>query len=159
VRGILERMDLGAFEISETEEDELTAIAVNGGAARRLRSGDPRAPEAVQLLANQLSIRLGQKERRVVVDVEGDAAQRENFLERIADRAAGRARDSGRSVALEAMNPRDRRAVHVALREESDIATMSIGDGRYRQVVVVPKGAPEYDEAVRYETEATREGD
>ena len=48
------------------------------------------------------------------------------------------------------MNPKDRRGIHEALREEEDIATMSIGDGRYRQVVVVPKGAPEYDEALKY---------
>ena len=29
------------------------------------------------------------------------------------------------------------------------MATMSTGEGRYRQVVVVPEGADEYDEAVR----------
>jgi hypothetical protein len=52
-------------------------------------------------------------------------------------------------VALDPMNPKDRRAIHVALRGTPGIATMSIGSGRYRQVLVVPEGAPEYDEARR----------
>ena len=60
-------------------------------------------------------------------------------------------------MALEAMSPKDRRTVHVALREVDGIATMSVGDGRYRQVVVVPESAPEYEEARRYEVESQRD--
>jgi spoIIIJ-associated protein len=52
-------------------------------------------------------------------------------------------------VALDAMNGRDRRAIHMALRDEADVATMSVGEGRYRQVVIVPEGAPEYENARR----------
>jgi spoIIIJ-associated protein len=156
VKGILERMDLGPFEVGESEDEgDLAVVQLTGAAASRLRSGESRAAEGIQLLANQLSMRLG-LERRVVVDVEGESMEREAFLERIAERAATRARDSGRAVALEPMNGRDRRVIHVALRDAPDIATMSIGEGRYRQVVVVPKGAPEYEEARRYESEATR---
>jgi spoIIIJ-associated protein len=155
ILGALERMNLGPFEISETEEQGLIAVAVSGPAAGRLRSGESRAGEALQLLANQMMLRTDQPDRRVVVDVEGDAEQRQAFLERIAQRAADRATETGRSVALEPMNGRDRRMVHVALRDTPDIATMSIGEGRYRQVVVVPRGAPEYDEAL--ESAASKE--
>ena len=45
------------------------------------------------------------------------------------------------------MSPRDRRSIHVALRETEGVATMSVGEGRYRQVLVVPEGAAEYEEA------------
>ena len=149
VHGALERMNLGPFEISESEEQGLVAVSVSGPAAGRLRSGESRAGEALQLLANQMVLRSEQPDRRVVVDVEGDAEQRQEFLERIAERAAHRAKETGRSVALEPMNGRDRRMIHVALRDAPDVATMSMGEGRYRQVVVVPKGAPEYEEARR----------
>ena len=57
------------------------------------------------------------------------------------------------------MNGRDRRIVHLALRDEADVATMSTGEGRYRQVLVVPEGAPEYEEARREAAAAAeREG-
>ena len=42
---------------------------------------------------------------------------------------------------------RDRRLIHVALRDRDNIVTMSEGAGRYRQVVVVPEGSDEFEEA------------
>ena len=50
------------------------------------------------------------------------------------------------------MNAKDRRIIHVSLREIEGIATMSVGEGRYRQVVVVPEAASEYEEAKGYES-------
>ena len=159
VSGLIERMGIGTFEIAESSENEdLVVLQVHGAAALALASGDGRAVDAVQLLANQASMRAGgEGARRVVVDVEGNADQRASFLARIADRAAQRARETGRPVALEAMSPKDRRTVHVALRGVDGIATMSVGEGRYRQVVVVPDNSPEYEEAKRYEAQSQRE--
>lgn len=148
VFGIVERLDLGVFEVSESSQDDLLVIQVTGNAARRMSAGEGRAADALHLIANQAALR-GEDPQRVVVDVEGDAESREALIGSLAQRAAKRARSTGRAIALDAMNPRDRRAVHLALREERDIATMSIGEGRYRQVVVVPEGAPEYEEALR----------
>jgi spoIIIJ-associated protein len=159
VKGLVERMELGPFEITETKENEsLVVIQVRGAAAQRLVGGEGRTVDAMQLLANQASLRIsGDDAPRVVLDVEGDGDQREVYLTRVAERAASRARETGRPVALEAMNPKDRRSVHVALREADGIATMSVGDGHYRQVVVVPDNAPEYEEAKRYESQSQRE--
>jgi spoIIIJ-associated protein len=147
VLGVVERMGLGSFELTETSEDDYVVCQIRGAASEALGSGDARAVDALQLIANQAIKRLLEDGGRVVIDVEGDADDREDSLERLADRAAGRALDTGRSVALDPMNSRDRRIVHVALRDRDQIATMSIGSGRYRQVVVVPEGADEYEEA------------
>jgi hypothetical protein len=46
------------------------------------------------------------------------------------------------------MNGRDRRILHVTVKEMEGVATLSVGEGRYRQVVVVPEGADEYEEAL-----------
>lgn len=154
VCGLVERMGAGAFEIAESNDAVgLIALSLKGPAAALLADGDGRAVDAIQLLANQASLRIGGDDaKRVVVEVEGNTDQRTAFLERVAERAAARARETGRPVALEAMSPKERRIVHVALRDEDGIATMSVGEGRYRQVVVVPESAPEYEEAKRYES-------
>jgi len=102
----------------------------------------------LQLVANQVSMRQSEDAPRIVVDVDGGGDEREDTLTRLADRAVKRARDTGRSIGLDPMNSRDRRAIHLAIKEEDGVATMSIGEGRYRQVLVVPEGAPEYDDAV-----------
>lgn len=154
VKGIVERMRIGDFEIAESEEnEELIAIQIQGDAAGRLGGGEARTSEAIQLLANQAAMRVNEGEpKRVVLDVEGEGAAREKLLEKVAERAARRAESTGRPVALEAMNARDRRIIHVTLREMDGIATMSVGEGRYRQVVVVPEGSAEYEKASQYET-------
>jgi spoIIIJ-associated protein len=149
VQGLVERIDAGPFEISESSEGDVIAVQLRGPAATRLGEGDARAADAIQLLANQASMRDGDDAKRVVVEAEGDGQGREDHLTRLAERAAKRALETGRAVAIDAMSPRDRRVIHVALRDAEDIATMSIGSGRYRQVVVVPAGAPEYEEARR----------
>jgi spoIIIJ-associated protein len=156
VCGVIERMDLGPFEIGESGEGGLLVLQVRGPAAPGLAGSDGRAVDALQLLANQAAGRLSEEPPRVVLDVEGDAEARESRLTKLARRVARRARESGRVVRLDPMNGRDRRIIHLALRDEEDVATMSTGQGRYRQVVVVPEGAAEFEEA-RRESEAASE--
>jgi len=148
ILGVIERMDLGPFEVTESEEGRFLVYQLAGAAAEELTAAESRATEAIQLLANQAAGRLSDDPKRIVVDAEGDRERREEFLGRMAERAARRAKDTGRAVALDPMNGRDRRGVHMALREMEGIATMSVGEGRYRQVVVVPEGADEYEEAL-----------
>lgn len=147
--GVIERMELGPFQIGENAESEMLVIDVTGPAARALATGDGRPVDALQLLANQAATKTDIDAPRIVLEVEGDTESRELLLSRLAEKGARRARETGRAVALDPMNGKDRRIIHIALRDEEGIATMSIGEGRYRQVVVVPAGAPEYDQARR----------
>ena len=148
VLGAVERMGLGEFTISESNEGDFVIYQLRGPAAKRLGAGDGRATDALQLLANQAEMRRSEDPSRIVVDAEGEEERRNEFLERLAGRAAKRAADTGRSVALDPMNGRDRRILHMSVREIDGVVTMSIGSGRYRQVVIVPEDAPEYDEAL-----------
>jgi len=128
-------------------EGNLDVVAVNGEAARALTFEDGRPVEALQLIANQAALQADDDAKRVVVDVEGSSEARETFLTRLVSTVVRRARDSNRSMRLDPMNGRDRRIIHLAVREMDGVATMSVGEGQYRQVVVVPEGAPEYEEA------------
>lgn len=158
VRGALERMELGPFQIGQRAEQGLDVILLEGPAARALAAGGGRAVEALQLLANQAARVQSEQAgpglagadgppRRVVLDVEGDREKRQDYLARLAERASERARSTGRSVALDPMNSQDRRSIHEALRDTPGIATTSIGEGAYRQVLVVPEAAPEFPDA------------
>jgi predicted RNA-binding protein Jag len=146
--GAVERMKLGSFEISESSEGDYLIFQLRGAAAEALQGGDGRATDALQLVANQVAMRQSEDAPRIVVDVEGGGDGRDDNLSRLADRAVKRARDTGRSIALDPMNSRDRRSVHVVIRDVDGVETMSIGEGRYRQVLVVPEGAPEYEDAL-----------
>jgi spoIIIJ-associated protein len=73
------------------------------------------------------------------VDVEGYKARREEQLVRLAERMAERAASTGRVVALEAMPPRERRIVHITLRNHPQVTTQSVGEGDQRKVTIVPR--------------------
>ena len=157
ILGVVERMGLGEFTLSALTEGDFSVYELRGEAALSLATGDGRGVDALQLLGNQFAMRNSDDSPRVVVDCEGDAEKRTDFLERLAKRAAGRARETERSVALDPMNGRDRRILHMAVKEMENVATMSVGEGRYRQVVVVPEGADEYAEAVESSSAASED--
>ncbi len=147
---MIERLEVGPFAIQESQDGANTVIEIKGAAAEVLASGEARALDALQLIANQLLLHRDEETTgRVVLDVEGGSDSREKHLERLAERVVQRAIEGGRAIALDPMNGRDRRTIHISVREHEGVATMSIGEGRFRQVVVVPAGAPEYEEALR----------
>jgi spoIIIJ-associated protein len=76
---------------------------------------------------------------RLVVDVEGFKARREESLRRLAQRVAEQAVRTNRTVKLEPMPPHERRIIHIALRDDHRVSTQSIGEGDRRKVTIVPR--------------------
>ncbi|OFX27482.1 MAG: hypothetical protein A2Z07_11385 [Armatimonadetes bacterium RBG_16_67_12] len=90
------------------------------------------------LLAVHLHRETGRR-TQVVADAEGYRARREKALVEQAIQAAARAAAQRTAVALDPMDPRDRRTVHLALRDDERVSTSSEGEGEHRHVVVVPR--------------------
>ena len=92
---------------------------------------------ALQHLVNlMLSRKLGSW-TRVLVDVEDYRGRRERQLREIAMRAAEKVRESGKMLQLEPMPALERRWIHLALRDNPDVATQSIGEEPHRRVVIL----------------------
>ena len=95
--------------------------------------------DALQYLTS-LNINRGREEYlRVSIDTENYRAKREEALRKLAVRMAGRAKKSGRRVALEPMNPYERRILHSALQNDPDVTTHSEGEEPYRRVIITLK--------------------
>ncbi len=73
------------------------------------------------------------------VDVEGYRRRREVMLNGLARRMADRVRATGQSLTLEPMPPAERRIVHLALANDPDVLTVSIGEGDARKVAITPR--------------------
>lgn len=74
----------------------------------------------------------------LVVDVQGYKQRREQYLRHLAERMAGQAVRSGRTVYLKPMPPYERRIIHLALRDRPDVTTRSVGEGNRRRVTIIP---------------------
>ena len=96
--------------------------------------------DALQLLLNIYSGRLGKEEMRVILDTENYRIRREESLVRLAYNVAEKVRESRSSILLEPMNPFDRWLIHTTLNDIGDVETKSEGDGLYKQVRVYYRG-------------------
>lgn len=94
---------------------------------------------ALQFTLNLVLAKRFKKWARVVVDVEGYRGRREQTLHGLAQRIAYRVEQTGQPVALEAMPAGERRIIHLALAENPNVSTGSVGEGDHRKVVVSPR--------------------
>ena len=99
--------------------------------AELLRSYETLAYEALRLGPDEHS--------QISFDCLGYRASRMQELRTAASVAAERVRKTGMPYQFGAMSSRERRIVHLALRDESDLRTESTGEGPGRSVVVYPK--------------------
>lgn len=105
--------------------------------------------DALEYVLNRIVLRDHNEATRVVVDSQGYRARRRASLEEMALRMAEQARKRRRPVPLTPMSPRDRRTIHLALQDDPTLTTKSTGEGFFRQVVIIPKGAARRDRSER----------
>ena len=94
---------------------------------------------SLQFLVRFIVSRRLEDRANLSIDVEGYQERRYSVLTNLAQRVAQRVVASGRPIALEPMPANERRAVHLALADRSDVSTESTGLGEERQVVVHPE--------------------
>jgi spoIIIJ-associated protein len=78
----------------------------------------------------------------VAVDAEGYRARHEDQLSEMARRLAERVATEGKVITFDPMNARDRRVVHMALRDMTGVRTESNGEGPDRRVQIIPVRTP-----------------
>jgi len=96
---------------------------------------------ALQTMTNLLASRRLGPDQRVIVDVERYRQRREHTVREIAYRAARQVKVTGDPITLDAMQPFERRAIHLALEADPEVTTISIGEEPDRRVVVGPRRA------------------
>ena len=94
--------------------------------------------DAIQYLVRMVAHRHSRRWPIIEVDVEHYKQRRELTLQRLAETMADKAVREQRTIVLEAMPARERRLVHIALRDRDDVFTQSIGEDDNRKVSIVP---------------------
>jgi spoIIIJ-associated protein len=75
----------------------------------------------------------------VLIDIEGYRSRREGQLRRLARRVANQAVETARTMTLEPMPAFERRIIHIELRDNPEVDTLSVGEGNRRKVTIIPK--------------------
>lgn len=92
--------------------------------------------DSLQYLTNLVANKAAKERIRVIIDVEDYRDRRVETLTRLARRLADKVRREGDSVALEPMNPHERKIIHMALQGDRKVTTVSEGEDPNRYVVI-----------------------
>ena len=92
--------------------------------------------DSLQYLTNLVANKNSNERVRVIIDVEDYRDRRIDTLTRLANRLADKVKRTGERVALEPMNPHERKIIHMALQGDRRVTTLSEGDEPYRHVVI-----------------------
>ena len=139
LQDILKYFNVGEVVIDEYEGDEGELILdITGEDLAVLIGRHGKTLEALQFLVSAITVRKIGFRYPVVIDVEGYKSRQRQKLESIARSSANKAAAQRRNVKLRPMTPYERRIVHIALRDDERVETVSEGEGSSRHVVVVP---------------------
>jgi spoIIIJ-associated protein len=128
------RLDL-SFQIEEKEEAEVVNFRGSDDSILLARNAD--VLHALEYVCNKVFEKRGSK---IVLDCNGYRETRADELRLIAVTAAESVKRSGRPLKLSPMTPEERRMIHLAIADDSEIRTESEGFGENRKVVIYPKG-------------------
>jgi spoIIIJ-associated protein len=133
-------------ETTVSSDPESIHIDIKGDGSGILIGRHGQTLDAMEYMINRLVARRIKDAVPVTLDVAAYRARRGQQLERMALAMGERAKRERQTVALEPMPPRDRRIVHLALKDDPLITTRSVGNGYMRALEIVP-------------TEMSREGE
>ena len=134
--GLMEHLDNDARPVITLGEDGSYQVELVGSDLGALIGRRGETLDAIQQLTNY-SVNRGQNKRvRIHLDAENYRAKREETLERLARKTAGKALKYHRNMTLEPMNAYERHVIHAALQDFDGVTTYSTGSEPNRRVIV-----------------------
>jgi spoIIIJ-associated protein len=138
VEGLLKHMGVRAQVSVRAGSDPIT-LDISGRDLGGLIGWRGETLRALQSVTNVMVGKHLAEGERVIVDVERYRQRREHTVREIAMRAARQVKMTGDAITLDAMQPFERRAIHLALEGDPDVTSSSIGEEPDRRVVVGPR--------------------
>ena len=137
---VFEAMDMEVeILIKIDEEDKLIDVELKGDDMGLLIGKRGQTLDSLQYLTNLAVNKNSESYYKVKVDTEDYRKRRKETLENLAKNIAFKVKRTKRPVALEAMNPFERRVIHSALQNDKFVTTHSEGEEPFRRVVVTLK--------------------
>ena len=137
VEDVLNAMNMEEVKVTSTiDEEGALSITMEGKNMGILIGKRGQTLDSLQYLTNRVANKMQDGYVRVKLDTEDYRRRRKETLENLAKNIASKVKRTRRTVALEPMNPYERRIIHSALQSDPAVSTHSEGEEPYRKVVV-----------------------
>jgi len=139
LNGLFEKMQVTATCTAQETEDAIN-INIKGDSTGMLIGRRGETLDALQYLTSLVVNKGSENYKRITLDTENYRKKREETLVRLANRLANKVAKTGKRVALEPMNPYERRILHATLQSNPNVTTISEGEEPNRRVIIVKEG-------------------
>lgn len=139
LKNTMKAMDMEVELKTEIDQDDALCVDMSGEHMGILIGKRGQTLDSLQYLANRVANKHQEGYVRVKLDTENYRARREETLRHLAKNIAHKVKRNRRPVALEPMNPYERRIIHSALQSDPYVMTHSEGEEPFRKVVITLK--------------------
>ena len=139
LKNTMKAMDMEVELKTEIDQDGALCVDMSGEHMGILIGKRGQTLDSLQYLANRVANKHQEGYVRVKLDTENYRARREETLRHLAKNIAHKVKRNRRPVALEPMNPYERRIIHSALQSDPYVMTHSEGEEPFRKVVITLK--------------------
>jgi len=135
LNGLFKRMDI-EVSLDIFDSDDSINVTLTGKDPGALIGRRGETLDAIQHLTNYVINRSVSGRVRINLDAENYRQRRNEALESLAARTAGKVLKYRRNMTLDPMNAYERHVIHTALQEHKGVSTFSVGTEPNRRVVV-----------------------
>ncbi len=135
-------LDLMGFpsSISVKPEQGAVAVLIEGDHVEAIGADDGRVLDGLQYLLRKILSKKRSENIAVILDAGNFRANRLKDLDALARKLAEEVKSNGKTKSISSLNPSERRVVHVALQEDKDVRSRSVGDGLFKKVLIYRPG-------------------
>ena len=133
------KKELGNIEYAIEIKEDIIYIKIEGEKAADLIGYRGETLESIQNIISAIANKETSARVKIIVDILNYKEKRRNSLEILAKKVEKTVIKSGKPYRLEPMNAYERKIIHTALQESSEVTTNSVCEEPYRRVIVRKK--------------------
>ena len=115
---------------------------VSGDFEEDLTGQEGKTLDSLQYLLRKITARKISERVRISIDVGDFREKRQDELQDQALELAALVKEDGKTQVIPSLNPSERRVVHMALQDDKEIRSRSVGDGLFKKILIYKPGKP-----------------
>jgi len=139
LKNILRLFPVEGVAIKTEGADGNILLKIEGEKSGILIGKGGRTLDALEFIINKIVNKRLEQRLQVIVDAENYRERKKEYLAKLAIDMGNKAKRLRRPVATDPLSPRDRRIIHLTLKDDKELETKSTGEGHLKKVLIIPK--------------------
>lgn len=129
-----------AYEVILSTEENKVTVEIVGASVEDIIGPEGQTLDAIQYLLRKMFNKQMEEKIMFTVDAGGFRATRLKEIQEMARELAVKVQTTGKTMMIPALNPAERRSIHMILQDNKEIRARSVGDGFYKKIMIYPPG-------------------